>query len=612
MKRILYITVCLAVALTSVSCEKFFDRVPEDKFAANAFFKTENDLILYTNGLINTGTQSATSITMGDDLYTDFCATRDSKKLYEAGYHNPGIATGWAYSNWGFLRQIAYMLENMENAKENVAPEKYNHYEGVARFWRAHATYNKVKSFGDCYFIDHVVSPSDSTLLYGPRQDREYIVHRIIEDLDFAVEYCLTSGANVHTDGRIYINKYVALALGARILLHEGTFRKYHTVNPSTGKPWNNEYETSEEIIEKAYNYAKQLVESNAFKLHGNFREIFTSKSLVTDEVIWGLTCSAELSVSHNTTYPFCSTTSGKLYSPTKDYVRMFLNTDGTPARPDLSVTEEFNNRDKRLAATVLAPGQKRQNQSGADMDFAPDFTWTATGYLWMKWLMTDYAAMTLSSGTSYNSIPYLRYAETLLIYAEAAAELGKMDAALWDSTIGEIRRTHGGVTSIYPGDAAYREDVLLRDYYTRGLAHADAGISNILLEIRRERATELMMEGSSHHDDLIRWNIGDLIERRYNGNAWRGIYLSEAEVKNGWTFNGKKYTVSTTKNTSETNIKLTSAVSQGFTLTDGDSGYLLYHYNVTWEDKMYVMPIPTTAINVNPNLGQNEGWQWM
>ncbi len=613
MKRILYLTACLVLAFSAVSCEKFFDRVPQDEFAANAFFKTENDLVLYTNGLINTGLTGATAVTLGEDLFTDLSGSRQSTDFFREGQFSPDKgASGWAASNFGFLRQIAYMIENMPNAKENVSEDKYNHYEGVARFWRAFATYNKVKQFGDCYFIDRVVSPADSTILYGPRQDREYIVHRIIEDLDFAAEHCLTSGANIHTDGRVYVNQYVVLAMGARILLHEGTFRKYHSENPSTGKPWNNEYETAEEIIRKAMNYAKQLMDTGKFSLHSNYREIFTSESLVTDEVIWGRTSSEELNVRHNTTYPYFSDTSGQLYSPTKDYVRMFLNTDGTPARPDLSLSQEFNNRDKRLAATVLAPGQKRQDASGRDMDLTPNFKYTVTGYQWMKWTMTDWAAMTSSTSTSTNSVPILRYAETLLIYAEAAAELGEMTEDIWKKTVGEIRKTHGGVKSIYPDSAGYIEDILLRDYYTRDLAHA-GDPSNIILEIRRERATELMLEDDSRRSDLMRWNLGDLHARRYNGGAWRGIYLTENEMKKGWTFNGKKYTVSTESNTSETNFKITTDADQGFTLHQHHDGYyLLYHYALTWDDRMYVQPIPTTAINVNPNLGQNEGWQWM
>ncbi len=609
MKRILYFTACLAVAFSAVSCEDFFDRVPGDKFAANAFFTSENDLALYTNGLINSGMPGFTSITLGEDIYTDYCATRESKQFYYEGQWGPGNASGWAYGDFGFLRQVAYMLENMENAKDNVNPDIYNHYEGVARFWRAYATFNKVKNFSDCYFIDHVISPADSTLLYGPRQDREYVVGKIVEDLEFATANCLTTGSNINSDGRVYVNKYVALAMASRICLYEGTFRKYHDVNPSTGKPWTNEHNTAEELLQKAFDWSKELIDINAFGLVKDFRSLFVSANLPKEEVIWGRSGSLELNVLHNTTNKYCSATTGIQYSPTKDYVRLFLGEDGKPVTANLSVAKEFDKRDKRLSATVLAPGQKK-DKNGEKLNFDPNFTWSKTGYNWMKWLIMEEDVITSTTNASYNSVPIIRYAEVLLNHAEAAEELGKLDKTIWDATIGKLRE-RGGVKSIFPGDGGYVEDMELKDYYTRGLAHATV-LSNAQLEIRRERATELMLEGNSHYDDLMRWNIGDIIERRYNGNAWRGIYLTTDDVKNGWTFNGVKYTVSTSKDTGAQNYKLTSDAPQGFTLSKGDYGFLLYHYPVTWDDKMYTKPIPTTAINVNPNLGQNEGWQWM
>lgn len=610
MKRI-YITVALTViAIVSVSCEKFFDRVPQNKFAANAFFASEDDFILYTNGLINSAMPGATSIALGEDLYTDLCGTKMSKKYYEENYQNPGNASGWSYGNWGFLRQVAYMLDNMHNAKDNVSEEKYNHYEGVARFWRGYATFNKVKLFGDCYFIDHVISPSDSTLLYGPRQDREYIVHKVVEDLQFACENCLTSGPNIHTDGRIYINRYVALAMASRILLYEGTFRKYHSVNPSTGKPWTGEYESAEDLLNLAFDYSKTLVELGAFSLNSNYRALFTSSVLPKDEVIWGRTFSDELGAKHDVTYRYCSTTMSQSYSPTKDYILMFLTKDGTPAKGDVSVTEEFNNRDNRLTACVLGPGQKMTDASGNSVDFAPNWTWTRSGYIWLKWVMPSYEDMNRSNSPSSNCMPIVRYAEVLLNYAEAAEELGKMSEAIWNQTVGALR-TRGGVKNIYPGSGAYQSDSFLRDYYTTGLLHPRS-ISNTMLEIYRERVTELFLESDSRYDDLMRWNMGDLIQRRYAGKGWRGIYVTPAEAVSGFNFNGKHYTVSRTGSTNENTYRITSSVDQGFTLSEGTYGYLIYHYSVYWDDKMYTHPIPTTALNVNPNLGQNDGWQWM
>lgn len=615
MKTIYKLTILAAAALCLSSCEKFFDREPEDKFAADLFFASQSDLEMYTNGLIDAALPGFESITMGDDQYTDISATKESKEFFwPADYYSASKASGWAYSNWGFLRQVAYMLDNMTNAKENVKPEIYNHYEGVARFFRALSTFNKVRTFGDCYWVDHVVTTNDSTLLYGPRQDREMIMHKVVEDLDFAVTNCLASGAKIKTDGCIYINKYTALALASRICLFEGTYRKYHSTNPSTGKPWNGQYESSTDLIQKAFDYSKQLVESGAFAINSDYRKLFTSTAFDPKEVIWGRAASEELEVAHFTSYKMCSS-SNRLWGATKDYVMMFLQSNGNPvASGEVSVTTEFTGRDKRLSACVLAPGMKRKDASGASVDFAPDWTWTTTGYQWIKWVVAEDSPMT-SGGIAkcYNSTPYLRYAEVLLNYAEAAEELGQMNASIWNATIKELRTKHGGLSAApMPGTAGYTADAWLRDYYTTGLQHPVA-LSDVALEIRRERVVELAFESGNRYNDLMRWNIGDVIVRRYNNRGWKGIYVTAAEAASGIDFNGAHFTLSASKADSKNNYNLNNGGGdKTHYLSNGTYGYLIYNYALSWDDKMYLTPIPVNASNVNPNIGQNEGWQWL
>ena len=610
MKRIIISITCAAAAIASLaSCEKFFDRQPEDKFAAELFFKSETDLRYYTNGLIDAALPSYDEIALGSDRFSDFCATKESTTFLQPDRYSAATAGGWTYSEWSFLRQVAYMLDNMPNAKGAVSEDVYNHYEGVARFFRAMITTKRVKKYGDVYWIDHVVSPNDSTILYGPRQDREYIMHKVVEDLCFACENCKTDGPNVRTGGCIYINRYTALALASRICLYEASYRRFHPVNPSTGNPWNGEYESSDDLYQLAMDFSAELVGSGVFSLHGNFRELFTSRVLPADEVIWGRSCSEDLSVGHKVTYKYCSTTSSLLYGPTKDYVMNFLDLGGNAVGGAVSPTEEFKNRDRRLAAQVLAPGQTKVDAAGNTVAFTPDFTWTSTGYFWMKWVMPEYSPMNEGGvDKSFNAMPAIRYAEVLLNYAEAAEAIGKLTPEIWNKTIAALRKEHGGISSApFPAEP----DPYLLEYYTKDVLHP-ASLSAAALEIRRERAVELTLEEGHRWDDLMRWNVGDILERRYRHQGWRGIYLSKEDVKNGFEFNGKKYTVSTTKTTNETNYKITTPDDKNHTLSHGDHGYLIYNYRLQWDDRMYLYPIPVTAANVNPNLGQNEGWQWI
>lgn len=607
MKKIIISLTVLATALAALSCSSVLEKTPANKFAANTFFETEKDLQLYTNYLIGNSLPGVTSITEGEDRYTDFCATRTSKEFYW-GTYNANKASNWTTSTFSFLRAVAYMIDNMPRCKENVQEKTYNHYEGVARLLRAYVTMERIKTFGDFYFIDHVIQPDEEETLYSPRQDREYVFHKLAEDLVFACENCLETGEGILTDGRIYINRYVALGLASRIFLYEGTYRKYHSKNPSTGKAWSGEYESPEELLTYAETYAKALIDLKAFSLNKDYRTLFVSNALPTDEVIWGRSCSEELSVSHSTSYYYCASTQGDSEAPTKEYVRMFLKSNGTPADEAISVTQEFTGRDKRLSATVLSPGMKWTRLDGSTEELAPNWTWTISGYEWIKWVVLDEFSM---SGTnkSFNSVPALRYAEVLLNYAEAAAELGHMSQQIWNDTIG-LLRSRAGVANIYPGAAGFVADTWLREYYTQDVLHPSA-LSDIQLEIRRERATELTMEGNSRYDDLMRWNVGDLIERRYKHDGWRGIYVTADEAANGIMWAGKKYTVSS-KSQSATNYKISGTSNGNWSLSNGTYGFLIYHYDLTWDDMMYTKPIPSTAISVNPNLGQNEGWQWL
>ena len=166
MNTIKTISVGLALVLAATSCEDFFDRTPKDEFATTSFFASETDLQLYANGLIEAAMPSVSNLTLGEDAYTDFCGTKQSKAIYTTVY-TASTASGWAYSNWSFLRRCVYMLDNMHNAKGKVSDEIYNHYEGVARYWRAYATFNKVKDFGNTYWIETTIQPEDSLKLYG-------------------------------------------------------------------------------------------------------------------------------------------------------------------------------------------------------------------------------------------------------------------------------------------------------------------------------------------------------------------------------------------------------------------------------------------------------------
>lgn len=607
MKSVSYILALTLAAGVLSSCEGFLSRDPRNRISSEVFLSSENDLRLYSNGLSNTAMPS-TSVAIGNDAYTDFCATKLSSDKYHPGIWSAEKGDGWSSGNFSFTRQCNYMIQGMSKAKDNVSPEVWNHYMGVARFWRAYAHMNKLKTFGNILWIDRYLQPDDP-MLYSGRDDREYVFHQLLQDLEFAAENC---SENLELS-RTNVNKWVALAYIARVCLWEGTYRMYHDTNPSTGAFWNGNYESAQDLVLRAEQAADEIIASELFSLHAGdvqtaYGELFNQNKVDASEVIWGREYSEDLAVSHDITGQYNSPTWGQQYSPTKEFVRMYLKTDGHPVTADnVSFTQEFDGRDWRMWQTINSPGHKYQTLAGTMEDKPTKFNEVFTGYAWIKWNQ-EKAENYRAGALCYNALPLFRYAEMLLVKAEAAEILGTMDSAVWSSTIGALRE-RAGVTSIYPGDASYIADTWLRDYYTEDLKHSRT-LSNTMLEIMRERAVEMAMESESRHDDLMRWNYGDLIERRYNHVGWRGIYITAAEAASGISFNGATYRVKVGGNHDEYNYPVANTGSdQTFSLSNGTYGYLIYNYRLEWDDKMYVSPIPISALNVNKNLGQNLGW---
>jgi hypothetical protein len=609
MKNIIrYSMIAVSFLLVASSCEDFLKKNPTNKFNAEDFFHNEAEMELYANGMLQSYLPSFSGISLGDDSFTDICATKSGSDFYHPNLWSSQRATGWSSGDWTFVRRANYMVENINKGEELVDEAVYRHYMGVARFWRAYAMFTKVRTFGDVPWIDHVLK-EDDPLLYAKRDDREYVMHNILADINYACENC-SEDARFISDDRVRINRWVALAMKSKICLFEASFRRYHTHNPSTGNPWNNRYESAEDFYEECADACEQIMESGLFSIHGGdaktaYSELFLSENVPTDEVIWARQANEALAVMHNMTVYYTSPTTGQRYSPTKDFVDMFLKLDGTPITDDrMSLTEEFINRDYRLAQNVVAPGHTWNRTSGAVELKGPAFNTVLTGYAFCKWVVEN--EINYSETRCNNSMPIFRLGGILLDYAEAMAELGEMNEGIWNKTVGRLRE-RAGVVSIYPGGAGYVKDEMLAEYYN---SVSPVQISDMLLEIRRERAVELSFEWANRKWDLFRWGCGKLIAKRWNNKGWRGIWLTETEAKNGVDFNGTIYTVSTSAKASVRNYFISNSGADGtWSLSEGTHGYVIYNYALQWKDKMYVNPIPSTALDINPELGQNNGW---
>lgn len=197
-----------------------------------------------------------------------------------------------------------------------------------------------------------------------------------------------------------------------------------------------------------------------------------------------------------------------------------------------------------------------------------------------------------MNSAKSWNSLPIIRYAEVLLNYAEAKAEMGEMDESVWNMTIAPLRN-RAGVKSVIPSSP----DKYMREYFLD-----DAGtLDKWILEIRRERGIELCLEMTLRWDDIMRWGKGLLVDS--NVRKWRGIYVGDE------TCSYPGFSISDAWSSTSIIVK-NSGEDQSFSIDN--EGYLVYEYARKWLDYKYLRPIPRSAITRNPNLVQNPGWEEM
>ena len=211
--------------------------------------------------------------------------------------------SGWTIGAWKDLFRVNYFLEHMDRA--NCPSEVINHYRGIARFWRAYFYFDKVKTYGDVPWYNHTIDSKDMVALYKQRDDREAVMDSVLKDINYACDH-------IRNRSETTITPWMALALKSRICLFEGTYRKYHAVNPSTGQPWK-EQNASERFLKACIDASEKIINSEQFNLYNtknpetDYRYVFQQEKPVAEEVIWAKEYSASLSSFHNLTQVFVS-----------------------------------------------------------------------------------------------------------------------------------------------------------------------------------------------------------------------------------------------------------------------------------------------------------------
>ncbi len=572
-------TVFISVLIIS-SCD--LNELPQSSISPENSFKNETELKLYINGLLPM--LSGSTIEKVDN------GIESSLPSYMIGLRSSTLDAGsWSWSN---LRKINIFLKYSQNCPEEGVRVKY---EAMAYYLRAQFYYEKLKTFGGVPYYDFVLE-DNSPELYNPRDTREIVADKILQDIDKAI-------ADGVEDKKINeITKWTSLALKSRFCLFEGTYRKYHSI--AGYEKFLNECVSASEELMTSGKYSIDASGGNA----SAYRDLFVqpnTQDANNKEVINAEAYSKALGVKHGHNYTIINTAGGKI-GLEKSLIDSYLMIDGSRFTDQSgyeakTFKEEFQNRDPRLTQTVRGPGYIRVGESTANVsNLIQSITHSTTGYMPIKYFSSStYDAQNANE----NDIIVYRYAEVLLNYAEAKAELGTLSQNDIDLSI-KLIRNRVGMPNLDLVASNSNPDPILSTQYPL----VSGSNKGVILEIRRERRIEMVMEGL-RYDDLMRWKAGHLFIPQFKGVYFpgEGGYDLDGDNKNDiYLYTGNKPSIVVLAGA--TPIKLNSALY----LSNGTSGNIVVNTEKvkSWnEERDYLAPIPNSALVINPNLIQNPHW---
>lgn len=519
-----------------VSCE--VDRIPETTISSASFWKTENDLKLAANYLYT----RLPGLPVTDDVWSDDAYGTSTNSISDGSRITP--ATDGSYnSNYTTIFAANNIIEKSSLAvAAGTDPNRAKWYVAEAKFFRAWAYFNLLQRYGGVPLILKTLQ-ENSPELEAPAASRDEIINTIYADLDAAALDLRTSAVLGSADyGRI--SQTAAWAFKARVALFEGTRAKFHAYG-DPAKHLTIAKEAAKLVM------GKHALFSSYFQLFQYEGNGFANKENILVR-IYGEN-NANSIVSHNTQRNLEQGAA----NPTKALADAYLMNTGLP--PNLSTTysttllDVFKNRDPRMSATFL----KKDDAYIASQPLftIPNLPFQRTGFANRRYTNpTDWL-----NQSSFIDMPIIRYAEVLLIYAEATYELnGSISDADLDLSI-NLLRTRVSMPKVTN-------------------AFVTANTLNMRNDIiRRERRVELALEGFRYWD-LIRWKTAEIeLPKPVLGNYYFTAEFG-AQVKPLVDANGF--------------ILLQNAATRTFDPT-----------------KHYLWPIPNNERSLNPNLGQNPKW---
>lgn len=567
MKNIIKLFIAiLSGYFTLASCSNL-DLNPLSEGSVETWYSTETEIEMTLNDLYRTNFWP-----LDNDYYTDDYVYRETNHPLVNGTFNgqsSEVTSLWT-DQYKAIARANTILANMDKAASlGIAEAKIKQFTAEAYFMRACMYARLVTYFGDVVYLTETVD-IDQAFKIG-RTKKAEVIKKVYDDFDKAIADLPVKYTTVQRATR-----GAAMALKARFALYNSDWA----------------------IVEKA---TKDCMDLNIYQLHSNFTNLFLATTRNAKESIFLLPRSIEKKVTFGNwmVMNLITRNSGGYgaFAPSWDLLASFLCTDGLPIdeSPLFDSHDPFKNRDPRCNATIIPFGSKhlgfdynphpdalqvmnyktgkmqKNNDTRANAQYA-----SFNGLLFKKAINETW----LENGkdVAQDNI-IIRYADVLLMYAEAKIEQNNIDQSVLDA-INTVRarayEVDKSATSSYPS-VTTMEQKKLREI------------------IRYERRMEFANEGLRYMD-LVRWKIAEkaLTNKNY------GMLYPVSELKSKVINKGLWFWPSTPQ-MDENGIPDFSAMEK--------AGLIQVLSQRNWDNRQYLWPIPTKEILINENLKQNEGY---
>lgn len=552
--------------LSSASSENWYSNPGEVRMSLNDFYRS-TFFQIEQNWTMDRNTDDWSQRT---NIYAIAAGSLDASTK-----SNPDIATTWQYT-YRNISRANRILDALDNLEGKYSTDELDNLRGEARFFRAYAYSRLITLWGDVPFFLTSITPEEAFEM--GRTDKAVILDQIYKDFDFAASVLPLKNNGI---GITRVDKGCALAFKARIALYQ---KDYATCAKA----------------------AKDCMDLKHYSLFAGYGELFRDQTK-NCEIILSIPHSNELELDEDgnpTTQnigTFIARSAGGTHNaqPSWELLATYEMTNGKTIDDPTSGFDPHNpfaGRDPRCCETFAAPGTKIYN---IDWNPAPDKikTWDYTKQELI--VNKDSKGGADATNASYNGcclrkgardewrtekrndnpVILMRYADVLLMYAEAQIELNKIDDLTLDC-INDVRARAYGVS---------RNDI------TQYPAITTTEQSALRKVLRRERRVEFAWENLRYFD-LLRWHQ---LEKAFGHNMF-GFTRNAAVAKENFD-NGNWFWPSVPKFDED-----------GFPCFEDmvDGTYIVQHGIRKFEPRIYLWPLPSNDVQImNGKLEQNPGY---